>query len=562
MNPPRFLGLALWLTAATTAAAQTRDTVALEPAFRRIDQYVAQRMAAANTPGLALALVDRHGVITVRTYGYADLEGRRPVTPATRFEIGSISKSFTAIALMQLEAEGKFDPSRPVRSYLPWFTPPTRWRPVTGHDLLTHTAGLPADGDDIPSSPAQAYRARLLPLGSAPGTRWAYSNIGYQVMGQVLERIGGARYPELIRTRILDPLALTATEAEFTHATRPTLARGYRTLYDDRPPRPEDPLVPAEWIEYASGDGSIVSTAGDLGRYLVMLLNEGRGPNGVIIPKAGFAALMQPHAKTSRNGDSYGYGMFLGTLDQEPAFWHSGGMLGYTSYLIGLPSGGLGAVAFVNGPGDPGETARFALRTLSRAARGADLPEVPPVRRPEAVERAAEYAGTYRAPEGDSLVFAAAGDSLLLVRGSRRDVLSAYGEDAFLGPEPEFALFPIRFHRGRTAIDEVTVGARWYHRSGNPPPASPPAPRRWQAFAGHYRIMQPWEPDFRVVLRQGRLWWIGADGDEEPLTPIGPDAFRVGERGSAERIRFGDIVDGRALRATCSGMDYYRFFTP
>ena len=88
---------------------EPRDTLGLRPAFRLIDRFVAQAMLQENTPGLALALVDRRGLITVRSYGYADLERRLPVTPQTRFQIGSISKSFTAIALLQLADEGRFD---------------------------------------------------------------------------------------------------------------------------------------------------------------------------------------------------------------------------------------------------------------------------------------------------------------------------------------------------------------------------------------------------------------------------------------------------------------------
>jgi hypothetical protein len=74
--------------------------------------------------------------------------------------------------------------------------------------------------------------------------------------------------------------------------------------------------------------------------------------------------------------------------------------------------------------------------------------------------------------------------------------------------------------------------------------------------------MQPWEPNFRIVSRRGRLWYIAPDGEEEALTPVGPAEFRVGGEGSAERLRFGEVVDGRALKAVFSGMEYYRFFTP
>jgi D-alanyl-D-alanine carboxypeptidase len=544
------------------AQAQDRQRSALEPALRRIDEFVAGEMQRAGTPGLALALVDRSGVISVRTYGYADIERRVPVTPSTRFEIGSISKSFTAIALLQLQGEGRFEPAFPVRHYLSWFTPRSRWRPVTAHDLLTHTAGLPADRDDIPSSPAQAFLVRERTLGSAPGTRWAYSNVGFQVLGVLLETLDGAPYPAIIQRRILDPLAMGSTAASFTSETRPGLARGYRTLYDDRPARTTDPLVPAEWIEYGSGDGSIVATAPDLGRYLTMLLNEGQGPRGPIVPAAGFKTLMTAQARTAPDGDGYGYGMFLGTLDDRPVFYHGGAMLGYTSYLIGEPGSRIGAVAFVNGPGSPSRVARFALQALGAVMRGDTLPAIPLAPGPYHVETAEAYAGVFHSATGDSLVFAASGDSLLLMRPNRADVLEVYGKDSFLGPAPDFALFPIRFGRGAREIEAVWYGGDYYVRTGVATPRTRPAPRGWQAFVGHYRIMQPWEPDFRVVLRQGRLLWVGPDGDEQPLTPLGSAEFRVGDPGSAERLRFDMLLNGRALRAVYSGMAYYRDFTP
>ncbi len=555
------IGLLLLIGAATPAAAQ-RDTLPLRPALRLIDRYAEQMMTSAGTPGMSLALVDRNGLITVRSYGYADIGRKIRVTPATRFEIGSISKSFTAIALMQLRDEGKFDPSRPVRSYLPWFTPSSRWRPVTGHDLLTHTAGLPADRDDIPSSRAQAYMARERTLGSAPGKRWAYSNIGFQVMGVVLEGLEHRAYPDIIRARILAPLGMDATEAEFTHATRPTLAIGYLPLYDDRPARAEDPLVEGTWIEYGSGDGAIVSNSTELGAYLTMLLNRGAGPHGRVLSEAGYTAMMTPHALTERGGDHYGYGMFLGPLDSLPVFWHSGGMIGYTSYLIGIPSLGIGAVAFVNGPGDPGDVTRFALEALAAADRGDSLPDLPAETPPWAVHEAAQYAGRFVSPRGDTLQFAASGDSLLLVRGAQRDLLLPHGRDSFLGPAAEFALYPIRFGRDAKGVTEVWYGDRWFAGTAYRGPRRFTTPPAWKTYTGHYRIMQPWEPNFRVVIRKGALWWIGPEGNEEPLTPTGPASFRIGEAGSAETLRFDQIVDGQALRATLSGMAYYRYFAP
>jgi D-alanyl-D-alanine carboxypeptidase len=560
----RLAGAAALVTAAVShpLLAQTHDTLGLRPAFRLIDRYAAQMMQEAGTPGMALALVDRAGLITVRTYGYADLERRLPVTPATRFEIGSISKSFTAIALLQLADAGRFDPKAPVTRYLPWFTPATRWRPVTGHDLLSHTAGLPADRDDIPSSPAQAYLARQRTLGSAPGTRWAYSNIGFQVLGAVLEALERKPYADIITERILTPLGMTATEARFTNATRPRLAVGYEQLYDDRPAWPGDPLVPATWVEYGSGDGSIVSNAGDMATYLTMLLNNGRGPNGTLLPAARYRAMMQRYAATSRDGDHYGYGMFLGSLDGRPVFHHSGGMLGYTSQLIGEPGLGIGAVAFVNGPGSPQAVARFALQALGAAMRGDSLPPLPAPDRSGRVENAERYAGVYTSPAGGSLTLEAGGDSLWLVDGGDRTLLLPCGEHSFLGPRNRFPLFPLTFAGDSTAMTELWYGGDWYASERYRGARTFTVPAAWRAYPGHYRIMQPWEPNFRVVLRKGALWYVQPGGSEEPLTPIGPAEFRIGEPGSAERLRFGDVVDGEALTATLSGMQYFRFFVP
>jgi len=561
------LGLALISAFSVVTSVQAQqsphDTIALQPALRRVDDFVQLSMQASNTPGLALALVDRSGLIVVRTYGYADLDGRLPVTPATRFEIGSISKSFTAIALLQLQAEGHFDPNRAVRSYLPWFTPASRWRPVTGHDLMTHTAGLPRDRDDVPSGPGQGYMVRERPLGSPPGSHWAYSNIGWQVLGQLLESLDGSgRYPQIIRRRILEPLDMSSTDAEITNATRLDLARGYESVYDDRPTRPTDPLAVAPWTEYASGDGSIVSTPADLGAYLTMLLNRGKGPNGAVLGEAGFAALSTPHAKTTRGDDSYGYGMFLSRLDGREIFYHGGGMLGYSSHLIGIPSLGIGAVVFVNGPGEASRVARFALRVLGAALNGDTLPDASPPKPPWHIEHPENYAGTYHDPSGDSLVFAASGDSLLLLQDGKHTALERYGEDSFLGPAPEFALFPIRFGRDSGGVTEVWYGGHWFAGPRYHGPRTFSPPKEWLAYTGHYRITQPWEPNFRIVLRKGRLWWVGPEGDEEELTPIGPAEFRVGEPRSADRLRFETILDGKAVKAILSGMTYYRFFTP
>jgi len=130
--------------AAMTAAPSPAGTYAA--AVARIAAAAPEAMRRQHAPGMALALVDRRGTIAILTFGEADIEHHVPVTARTRFGIGSITKSMTTIALMQARDRGAFDPRAPVTRYLPWFSVHTRWRALTGRDLLTHTSGLPDAG--------------------------------------------------------------------------------------------------------------------------------------------------------------------------------------------------------------------------------------------------------------------------------------------------------------------------------------------------------------------------------------------------------------------------------
>jgi CubicO group peptidase (beta-lactamase class C family) len=248
----KFFFFAILVSAVSASVSAQEEVVRFQQVYERLDAYVAQEMQAEGTPGLALALTNRDGLLRVATYGFADIKTRAPVTPQTRFEIGSISKSFTAISLLQLHDEGRFDPEAPVSKYLPWFSVRSKYTPVTSHDLLSHSGGLPRDRDDIPSSLYQAIAVRERETGYAPGAKFAYSNIDYQILGCLLERIEGKPYAEIIQRRILDPLAMTSSAAQFTSATRGILATGYVPLYDDRPSRRSDPLVEGTWGEYGA----------------------------------------------------------------------------------------------------------------------------------------------------------------------------------------------------------------------------------------------------------------------------------------------------------------------
>jgi len=128
-------------------------------------------------------------------------------------------------------------------------------------------------------------------------------------------------------------------------------------------------------------------------------------------------------------------------------------------------------------------------------------------------------------------------------------------------PHADFALFLLGFGRDGGKVVEANHGPGWYPGERYTGPRSFDYPREWDAYPGHYRTPNPWEPNFRIVVRKGKLLFLTAEG-EEAVTPLEGGLFRVGEDYSAERLRFNTILDGKALQANLSGIPYGRFFAP
>ncbi len=564
----KFLGIAIltWATAAP-ALAQS-EPAALQRAFERIDAYVAQSMQERRTPGLALALTSREKLLRVSTYGFADAKARLPVTPETLFEIGSISKSFTAIALLQLREAGKFDPLAPVTKYLPWFQIQSQFEPITSHHLLSHTAGIPRDRDDIPASMMMPAALRERSTGYAPGKKFSYSNIGYQTLSYLLEELSGTPYRDVIHKNIFEPVGMKSSEPIIRHATRTRLAVGYEMLYDDRPAHRSHPLVEATWLEHDVGDGSIAATPADLAAYLRMLLNHGAAGDKQVISEESFQLLIQPAIKSGEK-EFYGYGMGTSEEDGHKIISHGGGMVGYSSMLRGDLDAGLGVIVFVNGPGSPGGVAEFALKCIRAAMENKELPALPPPSDSKKIPNAAEYAGIYPGAYGKRLVLTAEGESLWLTWAGAKIQLERRGKDQFFVPHPDFELFLLRFEREKPATGEkegkvsyAIHGGEWFANHLYSGGRNFEFPRAWLAFAGHYRSHSPWLSNFRIVNVRGKLWLMLPGGGQQALIPTPDGSFQVGEEETAERISFETVVNGKALRAVLSGWEFYRSAAP
>ncbi len=571
MTSRRLAGAILLAAAFATAAARAEEAPArFQAAFDAVDAAVRQSMAEHRTPGLALALTSREELLFHRPYGFADLKLRTPVTADTLFQIGSISKSFTAVALMQLADAGRFDPQRPVAATLPWFSVRSDHGPITAHHLLSHTAGIPANRDAVTSSRFMAWALRDQGTAWEPGSRYHYSNVGYQVLHALLEEVSGRPYAELVRERIFEPLGMSSSLAEIRSESRSTQAIGYVHAYDDRPPHRSRPLVEAAFGEYRIGDGCVLSTAPDMAAYLRMLLNRGAGPGGRLLSAEAFDRFATAVTERPRDDGTsgYGYGIRVRRRDGRDFLGHSGGMLGLVADATADLTEGFGAVVLVNGPGAPWDLAPFALDVLRAAAHGEPLPTFPAATDPEQVDNATDYAAVYRSPAGDELRIEADGPRLLLRRGDERIVLEKLGEDTFYSPHPDFDRHPFRFVRDDGgAVVEITRGAGWYANDRYDGPREFPSPAGWQAYAGRYRNYSPWFPYFEIVLRKGRLIAITGMGGESyygetVLAPIGPGLFRPGDEPSPETLRFEAVAGGQALSAVWSGHRFFLFERP
>jgi CubicO group peptidase (beta-lactamase class C family) len=544
-----------------TASANTQGIAdKFQPAFQRLDEFIARHMNEHGAPGMTLALSERNGLLRSSQYGLADLKAGVRVSPLTLFEIGSISKSFVGIAIVQLAEEGKLDLHKPVTAYLPWLKVESSYAPFTTHHVLSHTSGL----SGVPL--LMRVVATTLRTGFEPGTRFLYSNIGYVLLGFILEAIEKRPFAEIMRKRVLDPLGMSRSEPVIANSIRERVAIGYGPLKADRPFPLRGQLGEAPWIEVPEAAGSIAATASDMSNYLQMLLNRGAGPKHRVLSEKAFELFIKPVIKSPFRGEeaSYAYGLWVSNVNGHTLLRHTGGMVAFSSAMYADITDGFAAFASVNarlaGGYRPVAVAKYALELLSAVSRGKELPAPPaPLPTPDKIRNAAEYAGTFTASDGKKLVLAAHDEQLILQHNGQRIVLEQAGRDRFIVKHPDFELFALSFAREKDVVVEAFHGPDWWTNDRYSGTKAFEYPKEWDTYIGHYRSDSPWYGSTRLVVRKGRLLLDG----EQPILQIENGVFRPpGDGAGAERISFDTIVDGKALRMNYSGIDFFRTFTP
>ncbi|MGH8838819.1 MAG: serine hydrolase domain-containing protein, partial [Jiangellaceae bacterium] len=322
----------------------------------RVDEILNRRPAV----GLAVGVVRDGSLELFSGHGVADIASNTSVTEDTVFRVGSLTKTFTAIAVMQLEEQRLIDLDGPANDYLRGYRlipADPRWRPATVRHLLTHTAGIrevlhpwgvirPLFGETVKAgrpvpSLADYYRPGLR-IGAEPGTRFRYTDHGFATLGQIVEDVTGQPFDRYLRERVFAPLGMIDTDLVRSDAARSRLATGYHLRAGGPKPYPDYEVVTA-------GGAAAYSTPRDMARYLAALLGGGANEHGSVLKPETLAAMFAPQYQPDPRIPGLGLAFFRGNTGGRTVLEHQGVVPAFTSQIFLAPDDGIGLMAFTNG---------------------------------------------------------------------------------------------------------------------------------------------------------------------------------------------------------------------
>jgi CubicO group peptidase (beta-lactamase class C family) len=345
-----FALVAVGIVEASAAGASSESA----PDFAAIDHYVQKEMKQTRMPGVALGIVKADEIVHLKGFGKADSSGRA-VRPQTPFIIGSLSKSFTALAIMQLVEAGKVELDAPVQRYLPWFRVADEEASarITVRELLNHTSGLSraAGGeglqkqDDSKGALERAVRSLSTEdLDRPVGKNFEYSNLNYTTLGLIVQTVSGESYEHYVKEHILIPLNMKDSFMFVPEAQRHGLATGHEYWFG--------------WPFSGGGiagnraatpSGYISSSAQDMSHYLIAQLNGGRYEGTQVLSAAGIAEMHQGTADMHAGGSSYAMGWEDSELSGVRVVRHSGDTGNFHANMILVPESRWGVVVLMNG---------------------------------------------------------------------------------------------------------------------------------------------------------------------------------------------------------------------
>jgi CubicO group peptidase (beta-lactamase class C family) len=394
----------------------------IQPGF--VDAIVEGELARGDVAGAVVVVIAEGAPALVKGYGSSDVARRAPVTPQTLFRLASISKLFTALAVLQLVDEGKLDLDADVNRYLDFEVPPAHGEPATLRQLLTHRAGFEERLRDLthanaPAIPLADFLRSHLPMRSrVPGRSPSYSNYGFALAGYVVQRVSGLPFERYAAERIFAPLGMTSAtfEQPLPAALAPRASQGYRVASAEP--------GPFEIVNDAPA-GALSASGEDMARFLRMLLGGGELDGVRVLSPQGFARWVEPQVSIAGNG--LGLAIYEAHLHGVRSIGHGGDLSYFHSDLHAMPEHGFGVFVSQNSTGKSPRSLRGVLvpalikRHLAREGRGEAMAFAPT----PPGELVGSYMTTRRSDRSwmrlqgllDQIVVSAGDDGTLLARG-------------------------------------------------------------------------------------------------------------------------------------------------
>lgn len=377
---------------------QPLSAFALED-FGALETLVLAELRESQTPGMAIAVISGDRVLFAGGFGVASLETQAPVTPDTLFQIGSITKTFTAAALLTLSGEGRLAFDKPIGGYVKGLSPGLSR--LTMQQLLSHTSGLQDEPDEYGPHDESALAEYVRSWKDdycllEPGQSFSYSNSGIALAGFVLQEVGGKPYAEQMVERLFKPLGMNRT------TFRPTLAMTYPLAVGHRARSGEKPSVVRPLADDARlwPAGNMFTSLHDISRFAIAILNDGKLAGRQVLPPSLLAQMATPRAEVPvfLPATEYGYGLFMNRQRGVRRVWHEGSMPGFFASLMMVPEHRFAVIMLTN-------KESMGLSKIQEKAMELLLPlspkETPKRQVPEPLSEAqmSRYAGLYSNPK-------------------------------------------------------------------------------------------------------------------------------------------------------------------
>lgn len=310
---------------------------------QRIDDYIQAQMARMNIPGIGLGVVADGQAFYSQGYGVC-ASGGAPVVADTPFLLSSLTKSFTALAVMQLVEQGKLGLDDPVRTYLPWFgVNSPKASSITVRHLLHHISGIPTRPGLKPPKSGETIEQRARELTQlsprqSTGQMFQYANHNYVLLGLLVEKVSGLSYADYVERYIFQPLNMDRSFTDQRQAEEAGMAIGHQSIFGF------SARIEREFPMADLPAGMLIASAADMTKYLQMFLNDGEGPKGHLLSSSGLNHLWQPGPSIAAGA----YAMGWVVDDNGSALSHSGSFANYSSFMLLLPEAGIGVVVLTN----------------------------------------------------------------------------------------------------------------------------------------------------------------------------------------------------------------------